>query len=239
MQKELIQNPEVTAEMPHKYLGVLGMVWVTFLLLTVFTTVKSFDLFGFTFLAAALGYPITYVFSDIFTEVYGYRVSRKIIWSGFVCVALATLFAYLYTLVPPSHYFSEIDNNSFNYIFRASPAIAFATIAGFWAGELTNSIVLAKMKVFTQGRKQGLRYILSTLFGQIMDNTVAVTVILLVSSIFSAKEAYSAAITTIVFCTLWELLALPVTRIVIRFIKEREGIDTYDHGTIFNPFKFS
>ncbi len=238
MQKELIQNPEVTAVMPHKYLGVLGMVWITFLLLTVFTTVKSFDVFGFTFLAAAIGYPVTYVFSDIFTEVYGYRTSRKIIWSGFICIALATSFAYLYTLIPPSHYLSDADNNSFNYIFRASPGIAFATIMGFWAGELTNSIVLAKLKMVTRGRKQGMRYILSTLFGQIMDNATAVTVILLVSNLFSAQEAYSAAITTIVFCTTWELLALPVTCKVIHFLKKKEGIDTYDVGTKFSPFKF-
>ncbi len=239
MQKELIENPELTAELPHKYLGTLGMVWISFLLLTMFTTVKSFDIFGFTFLAAAIGYPVTYVFSDIFTEVYGYRVSRKIIWTGFVCIGLATTFAYLYTLIPPSQYFSQADNDSFNFIFRASPAIAFATIMAFWAGELTNSIVLAKMKIFTTGRKQGLRYIVSTLFGQLMDNLTGVTVILLISNIFSAKEAFSIIPTTVIFCTVWEIVALPITYRVIRFIKYKEGIDTYDRGTKFNPFKLA
>lgn len=235
--KQLIKNPDITARQNHVYLGTLGMVWVTMLLVTIFTTLKTFDIFGVTFIAAAIGYPVTYIFADIFTEVYGYRVSRRVIWSGFFCVTLATGFAYLYTLLPPSIYFDKASNDAFNAIFRASPVIALASILAFWAGEFVNSFVLAKMKIYFKGKYEELRYITSTFFGQLVDNTVGVGTILLISNLFSFKEGLIAGVTSILFCTTWEMLALPITRRVIRFIKEKEGIDTYDVGTSFNPFK--
>ncbi len=234
--KTLITDPVVSAEKSHKYLIVFAMLWITFLLLTIFTTLKTFEFFGVIFFAAVIGYPVTYIFSDIFTEVYGYRVSRKIIWTGFACITIASVLAYLYTLIPPSSYFTPIENDAFNLIFRASPFISLATIFGFWAGENVNSIVLAKLKVFTQGKKQGLRYILSTFLGQIVDNVTAVTVIILVANLFTYQEAFSGMVTTILFCTAWEIIALPVTYQVIKMIKRAEGLDTYDHGTNFNPF---
>jgi uncharacterized integral membrane protein (TIGR00697 family) len=232
----LITDPVESAHRPHKYLIVFAMLWITFLLLTVFTTLKTFELFGVVFFAAVIGYPFTYVFSDIFTEVYGYRVSRKIIWTGFACITVATTFAYLYTLIPPSSYFTPIENDAFNLIFRASPFISFATILGFWAGENVNSIILAKMKIWTNGKKQGLRYIASTFFGQIADNVTAVSVIVIIANLFTYQEAFSSLVTTIIFCTCWEIIALPITYKVIRLIKRAEGLDTYDHGTKLNPF---
>lgn len=212
------------------------MLWITFLLLTVFTTLKTFEFKGIIFFAAVIGYPFTYIFSDIFTEVYGYRVSRKIIWTGFACLAIASGMAYLYTLIPPSSYFSEVENNAFNLIFRASPFITLATIFGFWAGENVNSIILAKMKIWTNGKKDGVRYIASTFFGQIADNVTAVIVIVIIANLFTYQEALSGVLTTVVFCTCWEIVALPITRRAIQFIKYKEGLDTYDHGTSFNPF---
>ncbi|MEN9551863.1 MAG: hypothetical protein RI935_240 [Candidatus Parcubacteria bacterium] len=238
MQNKLLHDPAVTATLNHKYLGVFGMVWVSMLLVTMFTTLKTFDIFGFTFIAAALGYPITYIFADIFTEVYGYRVSRRVIWTGFFCITIATAFAYLYTLLPPSVYFDEESNKAFNLIFQTSPVIALGTILAFWSGEFTNSFVLAKMKLIFSGKYEWARYILSTLVGQSFDNLTGFTVILLLTDIFSLKEALVAGVTTVIFCTLWEALASPVTHPLIRFIKQKEGIDTYDHGTKFNPFGF-
>ncbi len=232
----LITDPTISANQPHKYLIVFAMLWITFLLLTTFTALKTFELFGFVFFAAVIGYPITYIFSDIFTEVYGYRVSRKVIWTGFLCMTIASTLAYIYTLIPPSSYFSGTENDAFNLIFRASPVISFAMIVSFWAGENINSILLAKMKIWTRGTKQGLRYILSTFFGQIIDNLTGVTLIVLIANLFTYKEAFSGMITAILFCTVWEIIALPVTYSVIRAIKRAEGLDTYDHGTKLNPF---
>ena len=234
--KQLITDPIVSAERPHKYLIVFAMLWITFLLLTVFTTLKTFELFGVVFFAAVIGYPVTYIFSDIFTEVYGYRVSRKIIWTGFACITIASIVTYLYTLIPPSSYFAEAENSAFNLIFRASPFISLATIIGFWAGENVNSIILAKMKIFTQGKKQGFRYIASTFFGQIADNVTAVSIIVIIANLFTYQEAFQGMVTSILFCTAWEIVALPITYKVIRLIKHAEGLDTYDRGTKLNPF---
>ena len=238
MNKNLLHDPEITASQNHKYLGTFGMIWVSFLLVTIFTTSKTFDIFGITFVAVAIGYPVTYIFSDIFTEVYGYRVSRRIIWSGFFCVLVATSVAYLYALIPPSQYFGVEDNNSFNTIFRASPIIALSTVLGFWFGELTNSVILAKMKLLTRGKKEWLRYIISTFFGQAVDNTIAFSMLVFVAHLFSFKEVIFTAVTTILFCTVWEVFASLITHPIIKKIKEMEGIDTYDYGTKFNPFRF-
>lgn len=231
-----ITDPAITANRPHKYLTIFAMLWITFLLLTVFTTLKTFELYGIVFFAAVIGYPVTYIFSDIFTEVYGYRVSRKIIWTGFGCIAIASSLAFLYTLIPPSSYFTPTENEAFNLIFRASPLISLATIIGFWAGENVNSIILAKLKVLTGGRKEGVRYILSTFLGQLADNITAVTVIVLVANLFTYQEALGGILTTIIFCTVWEIVALPITYRAIRAIKRAEGIDTFDTTTKLHPF---
>jgi queuosine precursor transporter len=236
MKKELLRNPEITAVQNHKYIGTFGMVWVTMLLVTMFTTLKTFDIFGLTFIAAAIGYPLTYIFADIFTEVYGYRVSRRIIWTGLLCVMLATSFAYLYTLLPASVYFDAESNKAFNLVFQTSPVIALGTVLAFWVGEFVNSFVLAKMKVLFSGRYEWARYILSTFLGQSFDNFTGVATILLLSNLFSVHEALIAGVTSTIFCTLWEAAASPVTHPLIRMIKEKEGLDTYDHGTKFNPF---
>lgn len=234
--ENLITDPKVSASQPHKYLIVFAMLWITFLLVTVFTTLKSFEIHGIVFFAAIIGYPMTYIFSDIFTEVYGYRVSRKIIWTGFACITIATTLAYIYTLIPPSSYFSGVENSAFNLIFRASPFISLATIIAFWAGENVNSIILAKMKLWTKGKKQGFRYIASTFFGQITDNLVGVSVIVLIANLFTYQEAFQGMITAILFCTGWEIVALPITQRVIKLIKHAEGLDTYDRGTKLSPF---
>jgi uncharacterized integral membrane protein (TIGR00697 family) len=233
----LITDPKITYDLPHKYLGIFGMIWVSFLLMTSFTTIKTFDLFGLIFAAAALGYPITYIFSDIFTEVYGYKVSRKIVWSGLICVMITTVVATLYTYIPPSQYFGQTENEAFNLIFRSSPIIAFATIMAFLVGEFVNSYVLANLKLKTNGKFQEFRYVASTFCGQLLDNATGVSIILLASNLFSMGEAVSIGITTTIFCTTWEFFMIPFTRKFIKWIKEQEGIDTYDHGTNFNPFK--
>ncbi len=234
--KNLIKDPELSYSTKHKYLGIFGMIWVSFLLLTAFTTVKTFNLFGLVFSAAALGYPITYIFSDIFTEIYGYRVSRKIVWTGLFCLMITTIVASLYSYIPASVYFGEVEQNAFNMIFRVSPIVALGTIAGFFSGEIINSYVLAKLKIKTRGALEEVRYVLSTFFGQLFDNSVAITIILLLSDLFEFKEGVGFAITTAIFCTLWELLMTPVTRRAISWIKKQEGLDTYDIGTNFNPF---
>ena len=233
----LITNPVVSASRPHRLLGIFGMIWLTFLLLVTFTQLKTFSVGSFVFSVGVITYPFTYIFSDIFTEVYGYRVSRKVVWTGFVCVLIASTVASLYTFVPSSSYFES--NDAFNVIFRASPVIAVATILGFFGGELTNSYVLAKLKIYTGGSHGWFRMIGSTVAGQLVDNTTFFTLGFLAAGIYTGQEVLSLVLTSVIFCTAWETIALPYTYRVISLVKRAEGLDTYDVGTNFNPFNLN
>jgi queuosine precursor transporter len=235
--KPFITDPIVAANKPSKYLSILGMLWLTFLLITMFTAVKTFSIGSFVLNVAILAYPFTYIFADIFTEVYGYRVTRRIVWTGFVCVFIASIVTYLYSIVPSSPSFT--NNEAFSFIFKTSPAIAFATIAAFFGGEMVNSFVLAKLKIFTQGSFVWLRLIGSTAAGQFVDNTLFFGIAYMAAGAFELRELIPLTLNTAIFATAWEVIALPVTYRIIRYLKHQEGLDTYDHGTNFNPFKFN
>ena len=187
------------------------------------------------FAVGALAYPFVYIFADIFTEVYGYRVTRKIVWTGFACMLLASVLAYLYSIIPNPTF---ADNDAYNLIFRASPIIAVSFIVAFFAGELTNSFIVAKMKLLTKGKHLNLRLVVSTFFGQFVDNSIAFFAAFYFAGWFTAPEIIPLIASTVIFCTVWEVLALPITRKVIKVVKQKEGLDTYDYGTNFSPFSF-
>ena len=219
----------------NKYLDILAMVWITFLIVSTFTVQKVFSLGPFSFSVATLCYPITYIFADIFTEVYGYKKTRRIIWSGFVCLLLATSVASLYALVPPDP--SYPDDAAFRSIFLASPIVALSGICGFFAGEFLNSYVVAKLKVYFNGTRMWVRLISSTLAGQTADNVIVYTLILVFAGYFSWGDLPNLIFSTVLFCTLWEVAALPLTYKIISTLKKAEQIDVYDRKTDFNPFK--
>lgn len=232
-----ITNPLLTSELPHKYLPFLGIVWVSFLILSIFTASKTIDLFGYVFAVVIIAYPVTYIFNDIFTEVYGYRVSRRVVWSGFTAVFTVTTIAYLYTLIPPSSTMDIEQVKVFDTIFGQSWFIAILTIAGFTLGEFVNSVVLAKYKIHTQGKRQELRYIVSTFAGQIVDSVFIVVTLTYLLDLFHPSIMFELIISTVLVATLIEVIMLPITKRIVKFLKEKEGIDTYDVGTNFNPFK--
>lgn len=229
----LITDPVISAQHPHKYLGVFGMLWVTVLLVGTFTSLKTFHLWGFVFSVGAIAYPFVYIFADIFTEVYGYRITRKIVWTGFVCMLLSAILTSIYSYVPsPGFEYNE----AFNLIFRSAPIVAIGLIVAFFAGELTNSYIVAKMKIWTKGKFVSARLVFSTLFGQIVDNAIFFFTAFYFAGWFNAEEVIPLTVSTVVFCTVWEIIALPITQRVIKAIKREEGLDTYDIGTNFNPF---
>lgn len=232
---QLITDPKISAQQNHKYLGIFAMLWVTVLIVGTFTSLKTFSVGGFIFSVGAIAYPFVYIFADIFTEVYGYRVTRKIVWTGFACMLLASVLAYVYSIIPnPDFAYNEV----YNLIFKASPIVALGFIVAFFAGELTNSFVVAKMKILTKGKFLNTRLVLSTFFGQTVDNSIAFFTAFYFAGWFTAAEIIPLTISTVVFCTTWEIIALPITRKVIKIIKQKEGLDTYDVGTNFNPFNF-
>jgi uncharacterized integral membrane protein (TIGR00697 family) len=231
--ENLVTDPIAAAAQPHKYLTVFAMLWVTVLIVGLFTSLKTFYIGSLVFSVGALAYPFVYIFADIFTEVYGYRVTRKIVWTGFACLLIASLLAFIYTYIPNPNF---ADSDAYNLIFRASPIVAVAFVIAFFAGELTNSLIVAKMKLLTNGKYLNARLVVSTFFGQLVDNGIAFFAVFYFAGWFTLPEILPLITTTVLFCTIWEVIALPITRRVIKVIKHKEGLDAYDRGTNFNPF---
>jgi uncharacterized integral membrane protein (TIGR00697 family) len=231
--KPLIKNPEESARQAHKYLSIFGMIWVSVLILSTFTALKTFYVYSFVFTVGVIIYPLVYIFADIFTEVYGYRVTRKIVWTGFACSLFVATVAYLYTLIPNASFEHDV---AYNLIFRAAPIIALGAFVANTSGEFVNSFILAKMKIYFEGRLLNVRLVASTLFGQLVDNSIFFFVAFYFAGWYTVMEIIPLLVSTVLFCTIWEIVALPVTRKVIAVVKEKEGLDTYDHGTKFSPF---
>lgn len=229
-----VEDPQKIKNTSHKYLDLLGMVWVSILIISAFTSIKTFDFGPFVFSVAVIFYPVTYIFADIFTEVYGYKKTRRIVWCGLFCLVLTSAIAYAYSLVAPSNSFT--DQPAFELIFKATPIVFIGYVIALFAGEFSNSYVLAKMKVFSKGRHLWARLIGSTLVGQIADNGIAYSWACLFGGYFVVSELPNLILSTVLFCTLWEFIAMPVTYRITNYIKKKEGLDIYDKNTDFNPF---
>ena len=183
--------------------------------------------------AGILFFPVSYVIGDVLTEVYGYARARRCIWAGFAALLFMAFMAAVVVALPPSPDWE--GQAAYEAVFGQVPRIVFASIVAFWAGEFANSYVLARMKIWTQGRHLWARTIGSTLVGQGIDSLIFyplafygvwdnATLLVVLGTQFALKVA-------------WEALLTPVTYAVVGFLKRREGVDVYDRGTDFTPFK--
>ena len=181
---------------------------------------------------AQLLFPITYIFGDIFTEVYGYGASRRAIWIGFGANILMTLVANFVVWFPSAPEWHHQD--AFEVVFYTVPRFVVASLVAFWAGEFTNSYVLAKMKLWTEGRWLWTRTIGSTVAGQLVDTTLVITIAFVGSA--PASTMVNMIISGYLSKVLYETLATPLTYLVVNSLKRAEGIDVYDRDTNFSPF---
>lgn len=188
----------------------------------------------YIFGAGVLFFPISYLFGDILTEVYGYSRSRKVIWAGFGALIFASLMALVVTNLPPARTMSEDQQSAINLIFGQTPRIVLASLIAFWLGEFTNSYVLAKMKIFSAGKHLWKRTIGSTFAGEAVDSLVFYPVAFL--GVWSTEQVISVLIGNYFLKVFWEILATPFTYKIINFLKRAENIDFYDRNTNFNPF---
>ena len=183
--------------------------------------------------AGILFFPASYVIGDVLTEVYGYARARRCIWAGFAALLFMAFMAAVVVALPPSPDWE--GQAAYEAVFGQVPRIVLASIVAFWAGEFANSYVLARMKIWTQGRHLWTRTIGSTLVGQGIDSLIFyplafygvwdnATLLVVLGTQFALKVA-------------WEALLTPVTYAVVGFLKRREGVDVYDRGTDFSPFK--
>jgi hypothetical protein len=186
-----------------------------------------------TFLSGVLFFPISYIFGDILTEVYGYGRDRRVVWAGFGALAFASLMAAIVVHLPPSRN-SLASQPAVEAIFGNTPRIVMASITAFWCGTFVNSFVMAKMKIATRGRWLWSRIIGSTLCGELVDSVIFYFV-----AFYGRMELphlTAIMLTQYALKSGWEILAAPLTYRVVAFLKRAEREDYYDIGTNFTPF---
>ncbi|MGE3746343.1 MAG: queuosine precursor transporter [Sphingomonadaceae bacterium] len=189
----------------------------------------------FPFGAGILFFPISYVIGDVLTEVYGYARARRCIWAGFCATLFMAFMSFVVVALPPAPEWT--NQAAYEVIFGQVPRIVVASMAAFWVGELVNSYVLAKMKVWTQGRHLWARTIGSTMAGQGVDSLIFYPLAFWGAEGWTNALVMQVLVTQWILKVSWEALLTPFTYAVVGFLKRREGIDVYDEQTDFSPFK--
>jgi uncharacterized integral membrane protein (TIGR00697 family) len=188
--------------------------------------------------AGTLLFPVSYIFGDILTEVYGYQRSRRVIWVGFFSLVLAALSFFVIGVLPGEATWQEYaGDNAYRAILgsMSSGGIVLGSLAGFWLGEFSNSFTLARMKVLTNGRWLWMRTIGSTLIGELVD-TVAFVVVASAFGVFPWNLFFTLTVANYIFKVCIEALMTPFTYFAVNALKRAEHEDVYDRGISFNPF---
>lgn len=231
----------------YRFFDLIMAVFVTVLIVSnIASSAKiidwGYDLFGvpMAFDAGTLLFPVSYIFGDVLTEVYGYKRSRRVIWVGFACLALSAIIFWIVRLMPgEATWQSYAGDSAYNAILggMSTGGIVLASLAGFWTGEFTNSFTLAKMKLLTNGRWLWTRTIGSTLVGEFVD-TVIFVIVASAFGVFPWSLFLTLTVTNYLFKCGVEALMTPVTYAIVGALKRAEHEDYYDQGTNFNPFAF-
>lgn len=212
----------------------IGIVFVTCLLLSNLVAGKMWAVTdSITLPAAVILFPLTYIIGDVFTEVYGFRKARTIIWLGFICSFFAVVI-YLITIALPHPGFWE-GQEAYAAVLGTTPRVALASFSGYLFGEFSNSIILSRLKVVTKGKNLWMRTILSTVVGEGLDSVIFIMIS------FWGTMDNSVVLQMILFQYLfkvsYEVLFTPVTYLVVKLVKRAEGIDIYDEGIKYNLIK--
>lgn len=216
----------------YKYFDLLASTFIVVLLISNLLGQKICAFGPFRVSGAQLLFPITYIFGDVFTEVYGYAGSRRVIWIGFFASGLMALMGMLTVALPAAPEWH--NQEAFATVFGIVPRLVIASLIAFWCGEFANSFTLAKMKIFTKGRYLWTRTVGSTVVGQAVDTTV----FMIVAFGGQRNEGMIARliISAYLFKVVYEVVATPLTYLIVGFLKRSEGVDKYDYGTRFTPF---
>lgn len=218
-----------------RYLDALTTAFVVILLVSNLLAQKICQIGPFAVSGAILLFPITYIFGDIFTEVYGFAASRRAIWLGFFGTALLYLVGALTIALPPAPGWH--NQQAFATVFGIIPRILLASLAAFWAGQFANSDTMARLKLLTGGRALWTRTIGSTVVGQAVD-TVLVIVLTFAGSA-STHVLLNMIATGYLLKVAYEVLATPLTYAVIHALKRAEHADAFDTAEDFSPFRFT
>jgi hypothetical protein len=217
----------------YRYFDLVMAIFVAVLLISNVASSKILDLGPFTFDGGTILFPISYIFGDILTEVYGYSRSRRVIWIGFGCAALMALVFAIVGALPPAEGWR--GQEAYMTILGQTPRIVLGSLIAYFAGEFSNSYTLAKMKVFTHGRWLWTRTIGSTIVGEGVDTLLFVLIAFY--GLYNPSLLLSIIISNYLFKTGFEALVTPLTYLVVNNLKRVENEDYYDVDTDFNPFR--
>ena len=185
--------------------------------------------------AGILFFPLGYVIGDVLTEVYGYARARRVIWAGFGALVFMAFMSWVVVSLPPAKGWD--GQSAYEQVFGQVPRIVFASIVAFWAGEFVNSYVMARMKLLTRGKMLWTRTIGSTVVGQGVDSMIFYP--LAFWGVWNTSQILTVMVTNWAMKVGWEAILTPVTYAVVGFVKRREGLDIFDAGTNFTPFRAS
>jgi len=221
--------------MKYRFFDIFLGLFVAVLLISNVASTKIVSFGAITFDGGTILFPLVYILGDVFTEVYGYRAARRVIWVGFTCALLMSLVFIVVGMMPAATDWAHQD--AYDAILGLTPRIVLASLAAYLVGEFANSGIMAKMKVATKGRFLWTRTIGSTIVGQGLDTVFFVLVAF--AGILPGSVLWSIIITNYIFKVGIEVVLTPVTYRGIKYVKEREQIDVYDTHTKLNPFSIT
>lgn len=236
-QRALASEPASVLEPPQHRRGVFDVVAssaVAVYLISQVASTKVITVGGLSFPGGIVVFPLAFILGDVITEVYGYARARRVTWLGFVAATGMSAVLLLVQWLQPAP--SWPHQNAFETVLGFVPRIVAASLVSYGAGELLNSYVLAKMKLMTEGRHLWARTIMSTVAGQLLDTVVFVGMAF--GGIVPVSVLIQMTVAAFVVKVAYEILATPLTYVIVARLKAREAIDTFDYHTDFNPFKF-
>jgi hypothetical protein len=195
---------------------------------------KRTQVFGLTFTSGVLFFPVSYIFGDILTEVYGYARARKVVWAGFGALAFASFMTWVTLAFPPAPGWGH--QAAYETVFGGTPRIVLASLVAYFAGEFCNSFVLAKMKLVTSGRLLWSRTIGSTIVGEAVDSAIFYPLAFLGATGWATEDVVRVMIGNYLLKVSWEVLMTPFTYGIVNFLKRAEAEDYFDRNTDFTPF---
>lgn len=216
-----------------RYFDIVAMAFIAVYLISQVSSSKLFAIGGLQLPGAAVVFPLSYIFGDILTEVYGYSRTRRVIWVGFASAVAMALVLWIVQILPPAPGWP--DQLAYQAILGVVPRMVLGSIMAYWAGEFTNSYIMAKMKVLTNGRHLWTRTVGSTVVGQAVDSTVFIVVAF--AGRLPGGVLFQIAATLYLAKVAYEIVATPLTYLIVRWLKRAEGIDVYDRATDFTPFR--
>lgn len=222
----------------YKYFELILGFFVAILIISNIVSVKAVQItipwtrVHFSFDGGTLLFPVSYIFADVLTEVYGYERSRRVIWAGFFSLTLMAVVVWLVGIIPPDPLWDL--QPAYQSLLMTAPRIAIASIIAYFVGEFTNSYILSKMKIITKGKHLWTRTITSTVVGQLIDSFLFVYIAFW--GVWEHSLLMMVLISNYIFKTCYEILATPLTYLVVKWLKKKEEEDHFDYEANYNPF---